>query len=124
MERFGKLDVIFSNAAIMRDGSVVDLSEDDWDAMFAVNVKGAYLCGKYGIPHMIRTGGGSFIITASANSFYARRVRYCWLLRHERCCHAAHSIQGPGSRARGCARELHLPWLDRHAHVATFSSSR
>lgn len=76
---FGRLDVIFSNAAIMRDGSVVDLSEADWDALFAVNVKGAFLCGKYGIPAMRPTGGGSFIITASANSFYAESdtAGYC-----------------------------------------------
>lgn len=77
--RFGRLDVIFSNAAIMRDGSVVDLSEADWDALFDANVKGAFLCGKYGIPAMRDTGGGSFIITASVNSFYAESdiAGYC-----------------------------------------------
>ena len=77
--RFGRIDVIFSNAAVMRDGSVVDLPEEQWDEMFSVNVKGAYLLGKYGIPEMIRTGGGSFIITASANSFYAESdiAGYC-----------------------------------------------
>ena len=75
----GQLDIIFSNAGIMRDGSAVDLSEDDWDAMFAVNVKGAFLCAKYGIPVMRKSGGGSFIITASANSFYAESdiAGYC-----------------------------------------------
>ena len=79
IEHFGRLDVIFSNAAIMRDGSVVDLPEADWDALFAANVKGAFLCGKYGIPALRRSGGGSFIITASANSFYAESdiAGYC-----------------------------------------------
>lgn len=79
VSRHRGLHVIFSNAGIMRDGSVIDLSEDDWDAMFAVNVKGAFLCGKYGIPQMRRSGGGSFIITASANSFYAESdiAGYC-----------------------------------------------
>ena len=76
---FGRLDVIFSNAAIMRDGSVVDLSEEDWDALFDANVKGAFLCGKHGIPAMCQNGGGSFIITASVNSFYAESdiAGYC-----------------------------------------------
>lgn len=75
----GRLDVIFSNAGIMRDGSVIDLDEKDWDAMFAVNVKGAFLLGKHGIPEMVKSGGGSFIITASANSFYAESdiAGYC-----------------------------------------------
>ena len=78
VSHFGQLDVIFSNAAIMRDGSVVDLPEEDWDALFEANVKGAFLCGKYGIPAM-RQSGGSFIITASVNSFYAESdiAGYC-----------------------------------------------
>ena len=75
----GSLDVLFSNAGIQRDGSVIDLPEADWDHMFAVNVKGAYLCAKFGIPAMIASGGGSFIITASVNSFYAESdiAGYC-----------------------------------------------
>jgi NAD(P)-dependent dehydrogenase (short-subunit alcohol dehydrogenase family) len=76
--RYGHLNVVFSNAGIMRDGSVVDLSEEDWDAMFAVNVKGAFLLGKYAIP-LMEDSGGSFIITASANSFFAESdiAGYC-----------------------------------------------
>lgn len=79
VERHGRLDVVYSNAAIMRDGSVVDISEEDWDAQFAVNVKGTFLCGKYGIPAMCDTGGGSMVITASCNSFYAESdiAGYC-----------------------------------------------
>ncbi len=77
--QYGRIDVIFSNAAIMKDGSVINLTEEDWDALFAVNVKGAFLLGKYGIPIMIESGGGSFIITASVNSFYAESdiAGYC-----------------------------------------------
>jgi len=78
-QRFGSLHVILSNAAFMRDGSVVDLPESDWDDMFATNVKGAFLLGKYGIPYMRGNGGGSFIITASVNGFYAESdiAGYC-----------------------------------------------
>jgi NAD(P)-dependent dehydrogenase (short-subunit alcohol dehydrogenase family) len=79
VDRFGRLDIIYSNAGIMRDGSVVDLSEADWDALFGVNVKGSFLMGKYGVPALRQSGGGSFIITASANSTYAESdiAGYC-----------------------------------------------
>ena len=79
LSRFGRLDVVFSNAAVLLGGSVVDLPEAEWDELFAVNVRGAFLCGKYGIPAMRDSGGGSFIITASANSFYAESdiAGYC-----------------------------------------------
>ena len=78
-ERAGRLDVVFSNAAIMRNGSVVDLAEKDWDDMFGANVKAAYLFGKYGVPVMKQSGGGSFICTASVNGFYAESdiAGYC-----------------------------------------------
>ena len=79
IERFGRVDIIFSNAAIMHGGSVVNLSEADWDRLFSVNVKGAFLLGKFGIPLISNGGGGSFIATASANSFYAESdiAGYC-----------------------------------------------
>ena len=75
----GRLDVVYSNAGIMRDGSVVDLPESDWDDMFSVNVKGTFLLGKHGVPAMREAGGGAFVITASANSFYAESdiAGYC-----------------------------------------------
>lgn len=79
VRRFGGLNVVFSNAGIMRGGSVVDLSERDWDDLFAVNVKGSFLLAKFAVPEMKRSGGGSFILTASANSFYAESdiAGYC-----------------------------------------------
>ena len=76
---YGRIDVVFSNAAVMLEGSAVDLPEEDWDTMFRVNVKGAFLLAKYAIPVMANGGGGSFIITASANSYYAESdiAGYC-----------------------------------------------
>ena len=78
-DKHGSLDIVFSNAAVMLDGSVIDLPEADWERMFNVNVKGAFLLGKYAVPEMIKSGGGSFVITASANSFYAESdiAGYC-----------------------------------------------
>jgi NAD(P)-dependent dehydrogenase (short-subunit alcohol dehydrogenase family) len=65
--RFGKLDVIFNNAGIFpdADGSVLDTSEDVWDLVMNVNLKGVFLGCKYAIPAMQRAGGGSIINVAS-----------------------------------------------------------
>lgn len=66
-ERYGRIDVLFNNAGINppEDGSVLDLQVDVWDLVQDVNVRGVFLCCKHGIPHLLETGGGSVINTAS-----------------------------------------------------------
>lgn len=64
---FGALHVLFNNAGIFpdADGSVVDTDEAVFDQVMAVNLKGVFLGCKYGIPAMLRAGGGSIVNTAS-----------------------------------------------------------
>ncbi|MDH5372451.1 MAG: glucose 1-dehydrogenase [Acidimicrobiia bacterium] len=64
---YGRLDILFNNAGIMMsaDGDAIGTEEDVWDRTMAVNAKGVYLGCKYGIPAMLRSGGGSIINTAS-----------------------------------------------------------
>jgi NAD(P)-dependent dehydrogenase (short-subunit alcohol dehydrogenase family) len=65
--RFGALHVLFNNAGIFpdEDGSVVDTEEAVFDRVIAVNLKSVFLGCKYGIPALLRAGGGSVINTAS-----------------------------------------------------------
>lgn len=64
---YGKLNILFNNAGIFHgaDGSVLDTDEDVWDLTMNVNLKGVFLGCKYGIPALLRAGGGSIINTAS-----------------------------------------------------------
>lgn len=66
-ERFGGIDVLFNNAGISPndDGSILDTSVEAWDRVQNVNLKSVFLCCKYGIPYLLKRGGGSVINTAS-----------------------------------------------------------
>jgi NAD(P)-dependent dehydrogenase (short-subunit alcohol dehydrogenase family) len=64
---YGSLNVLFNNAGIFHDsdGSVLETSEETWDLVINVNLKGVFLGCKYGIPALLKSGGGSIINTAS-----------------------------------------------------------
>jgi NAD(P)-dependent dehydrogenase (short-subunit alcohol dehydrogenase family) len=62
---FGRIDILFNNAGIIRRANIVDLPEEDWDLVMAVNVKSIYLLSREVIPHMQESGGGTIINTAS-----------------------------------------------------------
>lgn len=62
---FGGIDILHNNAGISRLGTVTEMSEEDWDLVIAVNLKGIYLMSRACIPGMIERGGGAIINTAS-----------------------------------------------------------
>jgi meso-butanediol dehydrogenase / (S,S)-butanediol dehydrogenase / diacetyl reductase len=66
--KHGRLDILFNNAGYGITGSVVETSEEDWDALMSVNLRGVFLGCKYAIPHMIKQGGGAIVSTASTTS--------------------------------------------------------
>ena len=65
IREFGRIDILFNNAGITRRATVLDLTEDDWDRVMAVNVKSIYLLSREVIPHMQKAGGGTIVNTAS-----------------------------------------------------------
>jgi NAD(P)-dependent dehydrogenase (short-subunit alcohol dehydrogenase family) len=67
VERFGRLDVLFNNAGIAVFKGVEETTEDEWDRVVAVNLRGVYLGIKYAAPEMRRAGGGSIINTSSVH---------------------------------------------------------
>jgi NAD(P)-dependent dehydrogenase (short-subunit alcohol dehydrogenase family) len=69
--RFGRIDILVNNAGINPVGTVLDTTEEMWDRIMAINLKGPFLCCKHVIPHMIEAGGGSIVNIGSINSFMA-----------------------------------------------------
>jgi NAD(P)-dependent dehydrogenase (short-subunit alcohol dehydrogenase family) len=68
LEAHGRIDVLDNNVGIAEMGSVVEVAEADWDRVFAVNLKSAFLAMKHVIPVMARQGGGSIINISSIAS--------------------------------------------------------
>jgi NAD(P)-dependent dehydrogenase (short-subunit alcohol dehydrogenase family) len=66
-EAFGRIDVLFNNAGIAPgdDLSAIETTVEAWERVQDANLKGVFLCCKHGIPHLLDTGGGSVINTAS-----------------------------------------------------------
>ncbi|MEQ8690423.1 MAG: SDR family NAD(P)-dependent oxidoreductase [Pseudomonadales bacterium] len=67
-EEYGRLDVLYNNAAVFwpaEDVQISELEEDIWDKVIAINLTGTFLCTKYAVLAMQRSGGGSIISTSS-----------------------------------------------------------
>jgi NAD(P)-dependent dehydrogenase (short-subunit alcohol dehydrogenase family) len=75
----GSLDILFNNAGIIRRANVLEISEEDWDQVMAVNLKSVYLMSRFAIPVMLEAGGGVIINTSSGWGLAGgrRAVSYC-----------------------------------------------
>lgn len=63
LARWGRIDILINNAAIMTHARILDLTDGAWDAVIAVNLRGAFLWSKYALPYM---GSGGAIINVSS----------------------------------------------------------
>ena len=72
IDTFGRLDVAFNNAGLLPvTAPLVDQTEEDFDKIISVDLKGVFLCMKYEIPEMLKVGGGSIINCGSIVSLVA-----------------------------------------------------
>jgi len=75
---FGKIDVLFNNAAIQINKTVEDTTFEEWNREMAVNLGGVFLCSKFAIPHL-RSTKGCIVNMASVNGFFVEPMcaGYC-----------------------------------------------
>ena len=74
VDKWKRIDILINNAGIVRDAQLVKwnggspesvMSEETWDAVIGVNLKGVFLCTRAVVPHMIKAGGGVILCAAS-----------------------------------------------------------
>jgi NAD(P)-dependent dehydrogenase (short-subunit alcohol dehydrogenase family) len=70
VREFGSVDVLVNNAGILRDRMLFNTSEEEWDAVIAVNLKGTFNCTRHASAHMRQQRGGRIISMTSTSGLY------------------------------------------------------
>jgi len=65
IDRFGRIDILVNNAGITRDALFLKMTEEDWDKVMAVNLKGVFHCTKAALKHMVERKYGKIITISS-----------------------------------------------------------
>src|ERR1035437_6941012 len=74
LDKFGRIDILINNAGITRDNLLMRMSDDEWDAVIAVNLKGVFNCTKAAIRPMMKSRKGRIVNIASVVRSEERRV--------------------------------------------------
>lgn len=78
LKQYGTLNVLFNNAGVDYMKKIQDTTEEDWDRVMSINLKGTWLCCRQAVPILIEAGGGSMIHTSSLSALKARPGNTCY----------------------------------------------
>lgn len=114
----GRIDVLCNNAGIGTTTDVLECSIEEWDRVFAVNVKGVFLGTKFALPHMLRAGKGSIVNTASIAGMVGLKDRaaYCASKGAVIALTKQVAVQYAGTGVRCnciCPGTVDSPWVER-----------
>ncbi len=70
VQKYGKIDILVNNAGIVRDRSLMRMSEEDWDEVIRVNLKSVFLCSKAALKYMLKQHSGRIISISSIIGIY------------------------------------------------------
>jgi NAD(P)-dependent dehydrogenase (short-subunit alcohol dehydrogenase family) len=73
VDQFGGLDILVNSAGVQRYGDAVETSEEIWDEVLDINLKGMFLSSKFAIPEMRKRGGGAIINVSSVQAFASQK---------------------------------------------------
>lgn len=92
IDRFGSLNFLVNNAGILKYYTVTETSEEDWDSVINTNLKGAFLCSKHCIPHMLESGEGVVVNMSSVQAFVAQQKLAAYISTKAALIGLTHSI--------------------------------
>ena len=65
VKRHGAVDILFNNAGVLSAASTHEAETEEWDRIFAINVRGTFMMSKYAVPHMLKKGSGCIVNNSS-----------------------------------------------------------
>jgi meso-butanediol dehydrogenase/(S,S)-butanediol dehydrogenase/diacetyl reductase len=79
VKRFGGIDILVNSAGVRTNGSIMEITEEDWDRTLDANLKGAFIVSRLAVPEMIKRGGGVILHIAARSGMLgqAGRAAYC-----------------------------------------------
>ncbi len=113
----GRIDILVNNAGVSHVGTATSTSESDMDRLYAVNVKGVYLCSQAAIPGMVEAGGGVILNLASIASLIGLVDRFAYSMTKGAVLTMTRSIAvdyiKQGIRCNCvCPARVHTPFVD------------
>ena len=78
-ERWSGIDILYGNAGVNENGDILETTIESWHRVVTTNLTGQFHLVKYGVPYLLRSGGGAVILTASELALVGARrsVSYC-----------------------------------------------
>ena len=70
INKYGRIDIVVNNAGFVRDKSIGNMTDDLWDSIMAVHLKGTFRVTKAAWPHMVRQGYGRVVNVSSTSGIY------------------------------------------------------
>jgi NAD(P)-dependent dehydrogenase (short-subunit alcohol dehydrogenase family) len=79
VKQFGGLDIVVNSAGVRTNGSITEITEEQWDRTISVNLKGVFVISRLAIPEMIKRGGGVILNIGARSGMagQAGRAAYC-----------------------------------------------
>src|SRR5262245_46363121 len=79
VKQFGGLDIVINSAGVRTNGSITEITEEQWDRTIGVNLKGVFVISRLAIPEMIKRGGGVILNMGARSGMagQAGRAAYC-----------------------------------------------